>query len=150
MVGLLVIVRRYASSLGGVAGPYTPLSLGPLAVLRRNVSLSLARTRRRWWVYSPSLGRGQGLLIVVGMSPGPTRFHWVSSLLVSYSSSLGPFPHSGITRVTMVGVGWSCLLRYAGVGRNVGVGSMLSEARKKEKNDENEPQLWSWFALVTY
>jgi hypothetical protein len=52
--------------------------------------------------------------------------------------------------VTMVGVGWSCVIRYASVGRNVGVEHMWSEARKKGKNDENEPRPKAWFAFVTY
>jgi hypothetical protein len=41
----------------------------------------LAHIRRHWWAHSSSLGRSQGLLIVVGTSPGPTRFHWVLLLL---------------------------------------------------------------------
>ena len=80
--------RRWAhlSSFGAmrrrwvVTGPYS-LLLGLL------VGSNLACTCRRWWAHSPSLSHGQGLLIIIGMSPGPA-----SSLVViglSYSSSLG-------------------------------------------------------------
>jgi len=112
-----------------VTDPYSSSLVGPFAVVGSRSGL----THRRWNVarpYSFSLG-----LVVV------------SVLLFVVGSS---FPDSGVIRVTMVRVGWSCLLRYASVGRNVGVERVLSEARKKGKNDENEPQLWSWFALVTY
>jgi len=96
VVGIFVIVRRYASSSGCrwahlssfgamrrrwvVTGPYSSL-LGLL------VGSNLARTRRRCWAHSPSLGRGQGLLVVIGMSPGPASGLVVVGL--SYSSSLG-------------------------------------------------------------
>ena len=95
-LGPLVVVRRYASSLGCrwahlssfgamhrrwvVTGPYSSL-LGLL------VSSNLARTRSRWWAHSPSLSRGQGLLIIIGRSPGPASGLVVVRL--SYSSSLG-------------------------------------------------------------
>jgi len=111
-LGPFVVVRRYVSLLDChclvlvVAGGPTCHHSAPCVVVgpssssghpRRRAILvvgpssslgcHLARTRRRWWAHSSSSGRGQGLLIVFGTSPGPTYFHWVS---LSYSSSLGP------------------------------------------------------------
>jgi len=88
IVGLLDIVQHYASSLGRrlallAIGPGLLSSLGPLVVQRYASSLGChsAHTRCRWWAYSSPLGRGQGLLIVIGTLPDPTHFHWVLSLL---------------------------------------------------------------------
>jgi len=94
-LGPFVVVRRYVSLLDChclvlvVAGGPTCHHSAPCVVVGPSSSLGchLARTRRRWWAHSSSSGRGQGLLIVFGTSPGPTYFHWVS---LSYSSSLGP------------------------------------------------------------
>ena len=96
-LGPLVVVRRYAGptchrwSLYVVHWPVLIVAGGPtcrrsaLCVVVGPSFLSLGyhltRTRRHWWAHSLSLGCGQGLLIVVGTSPGPTRFHWVSSSL---------------------------------------------------------------------
>ena len=93
----------------------------------------LARTCR-WWAYWLTLGRGQGLLIVVGTPPGPFSLGLVVAGL-SYSSSVvgSSFPRAGITRVTMVGVGCSCLIRYASVGQNVSVEHMWSGKEEREK-----------------
>ena len=95
-MGIFVIVQRYALSLGCrwahlslfgamrccwvVTGPY-------LSLVGLLVGSNLACTRRRWWAHSPSLSRGQGLLIIIGMSPGPALGLVVVGL--SYSSSLG-------------------------------------------------------------
>ena len=185
VVGLLVIVRRHASSLerrwalAVVAGPTCRRS-EPCVV----VGLSLARTRRRWWAHLSSFGgmrRHRAILLVVGLSFGlssslvgpfvivgrPIRCRWVAvradssslersrALLVFIGSRRcwgvllfvigSSFPHAGIIRMTMVGVGWSCLIRSASVGQNVSVEHMWSEARKKEKNDENKPRSKLWF-----
>ena len=91
VVGTLLGPARHRSALCIVVGlslrlptgPYSSL-VGPLVVIRCYASWSgchLARTRRCWWAHSSSLGRGQGLLIVIGTSLSPTCFHWVSSSL---------------------------------------------------------------------
>ena len=135
-----LVFRRYASSLGC----HWPVLVAGGPTCHRAILLVVGLSLGP---YSSSLGRGQGLLIVVGTSLGPTRFHcWVVLLSVVGSS----FPHVGVICVTMVGVSWSCLIRYASVGRNVGVEHMWSEVRKKEKNDENEPRSKLWFGFVTY
>jgi len=87
-----------------------------------------------WWAYWLTLGRGQGLLIVVGTPPGPFSLGLVIAGL-SYSLSVvgSSFPRAGITRVTMVGVGCSCLIRYTSVGQNVSVEHMWSGKEEREK-----------------
>jgi len=113
-LGPLVIVWHYALSLGCcwahlssfgamhrrwvVTGPYSSL-LGLL------VGSNLARTHRCWWAHSPSLSRGQGLLIIIGMSPGPASGLVVVGL--SYSSSLG------LRSFILASFVWPCL-RWAG------------------------------------
>ena len=94
-------------------GPYSLSLVGPFIV--------------RWVVgraYSSSLERRRALLVFIG-----SHRCWV--VLLFAVGSL--FPRAGVIRVTMVGVGWSCLIRYASVGRNVGIEHMWSEARKKEE-----------------
>ena len=67
---------------------------------------------------SSSSERRRALLVFIG-----SRRCWVILLFVVGSS----FPHAGVIRMTMVGVGWWCFIRYASVERNVSVEHMCSE-----------------------
>ena len=81
--------------------------IGPSSLL---LDCHLAHTHHHWWAYWLSLGRAQGLLIVIGMLPGLFPLGLIVGL--SYSSWVvgSSFPHAGIIRMTMVGVGYSCLI----------------------------------------
>ena len=76
--------------------------IGPSSL---SLDCHLAHTHHCWWAYWLSLGQAQGLLIIIGMSPGPFPLGLVVGL--SYSSWVvgSSFPHGGIIHVTMVGVG---------------------------------------------
>ena len=145
-MGLLVIFRRHASSLWRRWAHLS--SFGAIHrrwVVTWPVLVVVGGPISRRWVavraYSSSLERRRALLVFIG-----SRRCWVVLLFVIGSS----FPHADVIRVTMVGMSWSRLIRYASVVRNVGVEHMWSEVRKKEKNDENERRPKSWFAFVTY
>jgi hypothetical protein len=116
-----------------VTGPYSS-SLGPLVIVGPSSSSLVTwpvliivggPIRRRHWVvvraYSLSLECRWALHRVSSSLSCPTLRRWV----------LVP---PCVIHVAMVGVGCSCLIRCASVGRNVGVGHMWSEASKKEKN----------------
>jgi hypothetical protein len=103
LVGSLVVVPRYASLLGChwpvlvvAGGP--PCRRSALCVIvgpsSSSLGCHLARTCHR-----------------CGSRSGPTHRHW--NITGPYSFSLGlvvvgsSFPHAGVIRVAMVGVGWS-------------------------------------------
>jgi hypothetical protein len=105
-------LTRHRSALCIIVGA----SLSPLVVV---VGLSLARTRRALLVFIRQV-------LVSSLLGCPTLRHWV---------------HAGIIRVTMVGVGWSCLIRYAIVGET----SALSicgqrQGRKRKMTKTNHDQ----------